>query len=100
MVCNGDNDGKATITVSGGETPYTMSVNGGASISITGDTHTLSDLEPVNHNVIITDAHGCTFHLAFDIDEPTPLFAEIINFTDVSCDGGSDGTATVMQPVG
>ena len=45
--------------------------------------------------MIITDAHGCTFHLAFDIDEPTPLFAEIINFTDVSCDGGSDGTATV-----
>ena len=44
VVCNGDNDGKATITVSGGETPYTMSVNGGASISIIGDTHTLSDL--------------------------------------------------------
>ncbi|HQQ20848.1 MAG TPA: GEVED domain-containing protein, partial [Bacteroidales bacterium] len=95
--CNGNNDGEATITVTGGEAPYSVKINAETPFNITGtppDT-TITDLAPNNYNILITDAHGCTFHLAFDIDQPTPLVAEIIDTTHVSCHGGNNGTATV-----
>ena len=43
----------------------------------------------------VRDANGCITANNVDIDEPTQLISDIITSTDVSCNGGSDGTATV-----
>ena len=44
------------------------------------------------HNVIITDANGCTTTSDINITEPIILTSSITSINDVSCNGGSDGT--------
>ena len=98
--CYGNNNGTATLNINGGITPYSMNVNGGTAVAITGNTHTLTGLTPGNYNVIITDDHGCTFHLAFDIDQPTPLVVDMINVIDSNCHDTHSGMATVIATGG
>jgi len=47
-------DGKVTVLVSGGNTPYIYNWDTGAS------TASISNLEPNNYNVTVTDAQGCS----------------------------------------
>src|SRR5690606_5379758 len=84
------NDGEAVVTVTGGTTPYTYawSPSGG-----TGDT--ASNLTVGTYTVLVTDANGCTTTKVFTITQPIPLMFQSVSQTNVKCNGGSDGTATV-----
>lgn len=83
-------------TISGGSVTatdgYRYSVDGGTAQS--GNSFT--GLAVGNHTVKITDDNGCTYFIDFDIDQPTALVAEIPLGKNVSCNGGSDGSATVI----
>ena len=84
--CNGGSDGFASVSVSGGIAPYTY-------LWDNGETNASAfSLNVGIHNVIITDANGCTTTSDINITEPIILTSSITSINDVSCNGGSDGT--------
>ncbi len=92
ILCNGDDDGTATITVNGGTPAYTY--NWPAPIGLGSDNE--SNLDGGTYDVTISDANGCTIVESIIINEPNPLVVSI-NSTNVSCNGANDGTATASS---
>ncbi len=93
VTCNGDNDGAASMSASGGTAPYTYSWdNGGTTASITG-------LAPGTYVGTATDANGCTTVETVTITEPTVLTSTSTS-TDVTCNGDNDGTASMSASGG
>ena len=88
--CNGGNDGAVTVTPYGGTSPYSFELNGSSESD-----GTFTSLTAGEYGAKITDANGCTYTVSFDIDEPTLLVAQIVSSTNVSCNGGADGSATI-----
>ncbi len=91
IACNGASNGSATINVSGGTAPYTYvwSPSGGTAKTATG-------LSAGAYTVTVTDANGCTITRNFTISQPlNALAATPGSQTNISCNGGSNGTATV-----
>ncbi len=85
-------NGSASINVSGGTGPFTyLWLNGGSNPNAATNTQ----LCPGTHDVVVTDANGCSETIIVTInDEPAPTIAGM-SFTQPSCNGLSDGTATV-----
>ncbi len=98
--CNGDNDGSATVTPTGGTAPYTYLWSDGQT------TATASNLSAGVYTVLVTDANNCSFDMSgansIVITEPAVLDPSTIavNTTNVSCNGLSDGSATVTPTGG
>ncbi|MFT3704853.1 MAG: YDG domain-containing protein [Agriterribacter sp.] len=92
--CNGGSNGSATVSVTGGTGAYTYSwsPSGGTSASATG-------LAVGVYTVTVTDANACTATRSFTITQPTALTATTSQ-TNISCNGGSNGTATVSATGG
>ncbi len=85
--CNASN-GTAGVNVNGGTTPYTYQwSNGGVNDNITG-------VGAGTYTVTITDGNGCTSVIAANVTATTPPTASAVT-TDVNCNGGTTGTATV-----
>ncbi|MBI4647920.1 MAG: SprB repeat-containing protein, partial [Bacteroidia bacterium] len=88
--CFGASTGSATVTASGGTTPYTYdwSPNG-----FTGDgTITYSALTAGTYNVTVTDANLCTITTSATITQPIAVLSITVDSTqNVSCFGGTDG---------
>ncbi|MBK9543807.1 MAG: hypothetical protein IPO49_16110 [Bacteroidetes bacterium] len=80
--CNGGSDGAADVTASGGTAPYT-------------GTGSFTGLAAGSYTYNISDANGCTTSCSVTITEPTVLLASCTFVSDVTCNGGSDGTASV-----
>lgn len=73
------------LSATGGTAPYAYS---GPTTNVTAGTYTYS----------VTDAAGCTDTRTVTISEPpasVPVRAVLNAWTNVSCSGGSDGTATI-----
>ena len=85
--CNGTCDGTASVTPSGGTAPYTYLWSNGLT------TPSVSNLCLGTDTVTITDFNGCTKVVIFNITSPNVLTVTT-SHTDVSCNGGSNGTAT------
>src|SRR5690554_2816624 len=88
--CNGEANGEATVSVTGGTAPYIYSWN----TSPVQTSATATGLAAGTYIVTITDANGCSTSESVVIDEPAPLVVSIDNSIDVSCSGGNDGSAT------
>ncbi|WKW47122.1 T9SS type A sorting domain-containing protein [Myroides sp. JBRI-B21084] len=93
--CNGDINGKATVTATGGTVPYTYSwsPSGGTAATATG-------LAAGTYTCTITDANGCTKTVTTTITQPTTALNGSIAKTDVSCNGGTNGSATITATGG
>ncbi|AZA86643.1 T9SS C-terminal target domain-containing protein [Chryseobacterium shandongense] len=89
IACNGGSTGVATINVSGGTAPYTYSwsPSGGTAATATG-------LSAGTYTVTVTDANACTLTRTFTITQPTAL-AATTSQTNIACNGGSTGVATI-----
>ncbi|MUV04437.1 hypothetical protein GN157_12025, partial [Flavobacterium rakeshii] len=83
--CNGGSNGTVDLTVTGGTAPYTFAWNN------TATTEDLTGLTAGTYNVTVTDAKGCTTTASATVTEPTVLSSSVIT-TNVSCNGGSNGT--------
>jgi len=59
-------------------------------------TPSIEDLGPGAYTITITDALGCDTSLTAVITEPAPLTITAFNTTDVSCNGGNNGTAYAL----
>jgi gliding motility-associated-like protein len=93
VLCNGGNDGSATVNVSGGVTPYTYSW------PLSGNTTaTEGSLFAGTYTVEVTDANGCMVVDTVIISQPNPLTLAGIT-TDATC-GLSDGSATATPSSG
>ena len=92
--CGGASDGSISVTVTGGQAPYTYSWNTGA------NTASISGLSGGTYWVTVTDAKGCSQTDTFVVNEPTPLVIDSITKTDPSACGASDGSATVYASGG
>lgn len=89
VICNGENTGSASVTVSGGTGAYTYTWQPSLQ-----NTATATNLPQGTYTVSITDERGCLIIGNIDITEPTALGANTAS-TATSCAGLSDGTATV-----
>ena len=94
VACNGGSNGTASVAVTGGTPGYTYSwaPSGGTAATATG-------LAAGTYTCTITDANACTKTQTFTITQPT-AFTATTSFTTVSCNGGSNGTATVTPSGG
>ncbi len=86
--CNGSCTGTATVNATGGTGTFTYNWSPAG-----GTTTTASNLCPGTYTCFITDANGCSITQVAAISQPAPLSANINN-TNISCYGGSNGTAT------
>ncbi|MGP8217512.1 MAG: PKD domain-containing protein [Bacteroidia bacterium] len=81
-------NGEACVTSAGGGTsPYTYSWNNGATTSC------INNVIPATYTAIVTDAKGCPDTLKIAVPNTPGDTAVITATTDVSCFGGSNGTA-------
>lgn len=89
--CPGGSDGTATVTVS--PTPSTVTYNwydaGGQT------TQTATGLSAGTYNVEVTTGVGCIDTATVVVDEIPGMLIDLVSSTDVSCNSGSDGQATV-----
>ena len=91
--CFGGNNGAAGVSPSGGIAPYSYSWSpmGATSSSVSG-------LTAGTYTVTITDNIGCQTTRSFTIEQPT-IVSGTTSVTNVSCNGGSNGTIN-LTPTG
>lgn len=87
--CYGYADGNPDLTVTGGTTPYSFLWNTGAT------TEDLSSVPAGDYEVVVTDSNGCIITDSISLTEPPEFTATIASFSDASCNGFNDGSATV-----
>jgi gliding motility-associated-like protein len=87
--CHGASDGTASVTASGGTSPYTYSW----STVPPQTTSSVANLPASTYTVTITDVSGCYVIIQVTILEPPPLVITLSS-ADVSCNGLADGQAT------
>ena len=91
VTCFGLCNGSATSTPTGGAAPYIYDWSPGAPI---GDgTSTITSLCPNTYTILVTDANACTSSQTVTITQPS-IINTGLSFTNVSCNGACNGTAT------
>ncbi|NNM16317.1 MAG: adhesin, partial [Bacteroidia bacterium] len=87
--CNGLTDGETTVTPAGGTGPFSYLWSNAQTNS------TATGLSAATYTVTVTDSEGCTASCDVAITEPLILTAACVVDTNVNCNGGADGEATV-----
>ncbi|MFL5753415.1 MAG: hypothetical protein ACJ76F_08410, partial [Bacteroidia bacterium] len=93
--CFGGTNGSASVSVTGGQTPYTYSWNSAPAQT----TATASNLPVGTYTVTMTDALGCTATSSVTVTQPTAL-SVTGTVTNVSCPSGSNGSITATPAGG
>ncbi len=95
VTCFGGNDGTASVVTTGGVAPYTFAWNS----TPVQTTASATSLVTGWVTVIVTDANNCDITDSIFINEPTPIVTTITG-TDATCNGATNGTATVTATGG
>jgi len=91
--CNGGSNGQASVTPSGGTPAYSfLWSNGQTTSGATG-------LAAGTYTVTVTDANLCTATCSVTISEPAAITVSELH-TNVSCNGGSDGSINITASGG
>jgi gliding motility-associated-like protein len=88
------NDGSASITVSGGTPGYTYLWPSG------GTSPTEPNLYPGSYCVIVKDANNCPDTACVSVANLAGVSASIVSFTNATCNGMCDGAATITASGG
>ena len=86
----GASNGSASVIVSGGNSPYSYSWS-----PVTGAGQTLQNISAGNYSVVVSDNNNCTSTtsvIVLNIGGPT---ASLSASTNVTCNGGTNGTASI-----
>jgi len=89
-LCSDGSKGKIDIIVSGGLGNLMYKWSDGNSSA------KLDNLESGNYTVTITDSVSCEVSKTIPLVIPTPISAEVLNKTNVSCNGQKDGKLTIL----
>jgi len=87
-ICNGNSNGSVNITISGGTTSYSYSWSDGST------NEDLTNVISGTYYLTVTDANSCILLDTFVITEPSAIIVTS-STTNASCNGFSDGTATL-----
>lgn len=90
ITCSGANDGTATVTALTGQGPFTYFWS-----PFGGNNATATNLPSGSYTCTITDANGCTTTQVFFIVDPPPISTSA-NSLPASCNGGNDGSASIV----
>ena len=93
VLCHGESAGAATMTVSGGTTPYNYQWSNNATSA------TASNLPAGTYTVTVADSNGCSVSDTITINEPSELSLSATSTTK-TCKGEAEGTATVTASGG
>ena len=93
--CGGANDGKISLAVTGGTSPYSFQWNTNPVLT----TSLISNLTAGSYSVVITDANGCQYFDTYVISDPNPLNPVYV-VNEVSCNNGNDGSILITQFTG
>ncbi|HTF05919.1 MAG TPA: T9SS type A sorting domain-containing protein [Bacteroidia bacterium] len=96
VTCNGDCDGSATVTPSGGTQPYTYAWDSAAGNQTTA---TANNLCAGTYSVTVTDFNGCTAMHQVQITQPPPL-TTTTSTLPATCQACTDGSASVYPSGG
>ncbi|MBL7856419.1 MAG: gliding motility-associated C-terminal domain-containing protein [Cyclobacteriaceae bacterium] len=91
VLCFGTNTGSVTVNGSGGSGLYQFSINGGAF----GGSGTFTGLVAGLYTVTVRDQNNCSVDVPVSITEPLALSGSVVSFTDVQCNGGSNGSVLI-----
>jgi len=91
--CSGGKDGSATVSNSGGFTPYTYYWSNGDTLAV------IDSLKAGSYRVTITDSRGDSISLLTTVGEPLPVFGRIIK-TDIPCNSSVESEAIVIPSSG
>lgn len=86
--CNGGNDGSATVTPAGGVGTYTYTWDD----PLNQTTATASNLSSGTYTVTVSDGNGCTAIDQITLSNPLAIQLTTDSISDVSCNGGNDGS--------
>jgi len=89
-LCNGGNNGSATVTPAGGTVSYTYSWSPSG-----GSANTASGLTAGIYTCHVTDKNGCTVASIDTVGQPAPMIPTNIP-TNVLCHGSATGADTMM----
>jgi len=101
VTCNGDTDGSASITSSGGFGAVTYQLDGGNVLAVSN----FNNLSGGAHIITVADSEGCTVDFEFDVPEPDDVTVAITLQQPVLCNGqgnailngaGAGGTGEIM----
>ena len=88
--CFGQSNGQLTANGSGGSGQYTYTWDNGET------TQTISNLIAGNYTVVVTDSNGCVSAAAIEhVNEFNNTSITLDSQTNVTCNGGSDGSAQI-----
>lgn len=93
ILCNGGTNGQANITVSGGTLPYAYLWTTGAITS------SIDNVPAGIYVVTVTDVSGCSQTKSFTLTQPAAL-SVAVSGTNISCFGGTNGTASLTASGG
>lgn len=93
--CFGSTDGSATITASGGVGGFSYSWS-----PIGGTSPTASWIPAGTYTCNVLDANACPATLTVTVSQPAALSVSPSGQTNVTCNGGSDGNASVFASGG
>ncbi len=98
VTCYGAATGSVTVAAVPltGTAPYQYSINGG----LTWQSGVFNGLVAVNYTVLVKDINGCVKPVPVTITQPAQLTATVNTLTNVSCNGGNDGSVTVTATAG
>jgi len=94
VICVGDSNASATVMTANGVEPFNYLWDNGET------TATATMLSAGLREVTVTDADGCITMCSFLIDDPDPLICTLTLVNNVTCNLGSDGSATAMATGG
>ncbi|MFN8712368.1 MAG: PKD domain-containing protein [Bacteroidota bacterium] len=99
VLCNGGNNGSATVTASGGTPGYTFSWTPAVANTTSGSSNTATGLAAGTYVCTITDLNGCTSTRTVIITQP-PALTNTFTQVNILCNGNSTGSATVTASGG
>ncbi|MDD2634563.1 MAG: gliding motility-associated C-terminal domain-containing protein, partial [Bacteroidales bacterium] len=87
VLCRGENNGSAAVSVAGGTSPYAYAWSHGPTSS------SLSNLNAGTYSIVVQDYNACSVNDLVVITQPEDFVGLNITTSDVSCFGRYDGMA-------